>query len=57
MAFHAARAINPEVQCIGYQHTVLFPRTHALKRPLGASFDPDAILTIGHVTGDILKAC
>jgi hypothetical protein len=57
MTFHAARTVDPSVRCIGYQHAMLFPRTHALKRSLGASYDPDVILTIGHATADILKKC
>ena len=34
LAFHAARMVDPSVRCIGYQHTVLLPRAHALKRSL-----------------------
>jgi hypothetical protein len=57
MAFHAARTVDPDVRCIGYQHAVLLPRTHALKRALGRGFDPDLILTIGDVTGESLRTC
>lgn len=56
LAFHAARSVNPNIQCIGYQHTVLFPRSHALKRSLGRVYDPDVILTLGDVTRDVLRA-
>lgn len=56
LAFHAARSIDPAVRCIGYQHTILFPRSHALKRPLGEGYDPDVILTVGDVNRDVLRA-
>jgi hypothetical protein len=55
LAFHAARSVDPTIRCIGYQHTVLFPRSHALKRPLGGAYDPDVILTSGDVTRDVLR--
>lgn len=55
LAFHAARTVVPNVLCIGYQHTILFPRTHALKRSLGKSYDPDVILTVGEVNRDVLR--
>jgi len=55
MAFHAARSVDSNVRCIGYQHTILFPRAHALKRSLGRDYDPDVILTVGDVNRDILR--
>ena len=50
LAFAAARRVCQDVHCIGFHHTILFPRQHALKRRLGAVFDPDTILTAGPVT-------
>lgn len=50
IAFHAARSVDLSVQCIGYQHTVLFPRSHAVKRALGGNYDPDVLLTLGEIT-------
>ena len=47
LAFSAARKINKKIKCIGYQHTILFPKQHALKRSLGEDYDPDIILTTG----------
>lgn len=47
LAFAAARQALSNVICVGYHHTILFPRQHAALRPLGARFDPDAILTAG----------
>lgn len=54
LAFHAARSVNPSIKCIGYQHTILFPRQHAISRPLGCRYDPDVLLTIGDLTRGIL---
>ena len=47
LAFAAARQALPNVICVGYHHTILFPRQHAALRPLGERFDPNAILTAG----------
>lgn len=55
LAFCAAREIDPAVRCIGYQHTILFPRAHALKRSLGKEYDPDVILTVGDVNRNVLR--
>jgi hypothetical protein len=55
LAFAAARKAVPNVRCIGYQHTILFPRQHAIKRKLGALFDPNVVLTAGKVARDILR--
>jgi hypothetical protein len=54
LAFAAARAVFHEVQCIGYQHAILFPRQHAIKRSLGSQYDPDVILTAGEITQAML---
>jgi hypothetical protein len=50
LAFRAARAARPGIRCIGYHHTILFPRQHAIRRPLGSGFDPDVLLTVGSIT-------
>lgn len=55
LAFAAAREVVPNIRCIGYQHAILFPRQHAIKRLIGHHFDPDVILTAGTVTRDILR--
>lgn len=47
LVFAAARNINKNIKCIGYQHTILFPRQHALKRSLGRAYDPDIVITAG----------
>ena len=55
LAFSAARSIKADTRCVGYQHAILFPRQHAIKRSLGEAYDPDLILTAGDITGEILK--
>ncbi len=47
LVFAAARKIDEKIRCVGYQHTILFPRQHALKRSLGCNYDPDVIATTG----------
>jgi hypothetical protein len=56
LAFHAARSVHPAVRCIGYQHTIMFPRSHALRRSIAPLYDPDALLAVGDINRDILKA-
>jgi len=55
--YHAARRASPPGLCVGYQHTVLRKRSHALKRSLSPhhGFDPDIVLTVGEVTQWILE--
>lgn len=55
LTFAAARKINPEIKCIGYQHAILFPRQHAIYRSLGSNYDPDTIFTAGLVGYDKIK--
>jgi hypothetical protein len=56
VVFQAARAVDDSVQCIGYQHTILFPGSHAVGRAIGPPYDPDVVLTVGDVTRDLLRA-
>ncbi|MDA9242719.1 hypothetical protein N9P26_01480 [Amylibacter sp.] len=55
LAFHAARKINPRIKCFGYQHAILFPHQHAVKRALGDNYDPDIIFTAGNQTISTLE--
>ncbi len=55
LAFFAARKANARVQCFGYQHAILFPHQHAIKRALGGTYDPDIIFTAGKQTINVLK--
>ena len=48
LAFHASRKINPKIKCFGYQHAILFPHQHAIKRALGGTYDPNIIFTAGN---------
>ncbi|MGV8952789.1 MAG: hypothetical protein ACOH2M_16945 [Cypionkella sp.] len=50
LAFQAARLENPDIVCVGYHHALLFPFTRAMTHRLGASYDPDHILTAGDNT-------
>lgn len=49
IVFAAARAANPRIRCIGYQHAALFRLQHAIRRDLAPPYDPDAIMTAGAV--------
>jgi hypothetical protein len=52
LAFAAARRAAPGIRCIGYHHSIVFPRQHAALRLLGAPYDPDVILTAGDIAAD-----
>ncbi|MEO7775012.1 MAG: hypothetical protein ABIT36_01285 [Steroidobacteraceae bacterium] len=52
----AVRAAVPAIRCVGYQHTILFPRQHAISRGLTADCNPDLILTIGESNAQALRA-
>jgi hypothetical protein len=54
VALQSARLADKEIRCIAYQHTILFPKAHALKRPLACEFNPDIILTIGELNRELL---
>lgn len=54
MALRAARIQNSTVYCAGYQHTVLMPGSHAVKRSLDPIYDPDLVLSLGKVPQEIL---
>ena len=50
--WHAARSAGRRPLCVGYQHTRLLERAHAIRRSLtvpGIDCDPDAILTLGDI--------
>lgn len=56
--WHAARTVDPEMLCVGYQHTILRKQAHAVKRamePELSGFDPDLVLTLGDVTDKMLQ--
>ena len=57
MIWHAARLAAPGALCVGYQHTRVFPRSHAVRRAVSAPghpCDPDVVLTTGTHTRDDL---
>ena len=49
LAFAAARGVNPNVRCVGYQHAAVFRLQHAIMRHLAPEYNPDQILTAGSV--------
>jgi hypothetical protein len=56
--WHAARTGSAAL-CVGYQHTTLLPRAHAIRRAVcapGIACDPDVILTLGETTHAALAA-
>lgn len=52
LAFYAARKARPSVKCIAYQHSVIFPMQHSIRRSLGPLFDPDKVLFAGRYGRD-----
>ncbi len=55
LVYYYVRKINPDVKCFGYQHAAVFESQHAIKRPLGAMYNPDVVLTSGLIAKDILE--
>ena len=51
----ATKTANRKITCVGYQHTILFPSSYALKKAQRPFFAPDIILTVGAVTQSILQ--
>ena len=45
LVFMAAHKIDPNIRCVGYQHSAIYFLQHALKRSLSDMLDPDIILT------------
>jgi hypothetical protein len=59
LIWHAGRLCAPNTICVGYQHTRLLERAHAIRRALrapGLDCDPDVILTLGQIPHDALAA-
>ena len=48
--FSAARSVSPSIRCIGYQHAILSNVQHSFNRLLHNQYDPDVILTSGHIS-------
>ncbi len=47
LIFSMSREIDPSIECIGYQHALIFRKQHAIKRKLAQSFEPNFILFSG----------
>lgn len=59
LIWHAARISAPATICVGYQHTRLLERAHAIRRAVHApslDCDPDVILTLGEIPHASLAA-
>jgi hypothetical protein len=55
----AARSSGMRPLCVGYQHTRLLQRAHAIRRPVnaaGVDCDPEVILTLGEIPQAMLAA-
>jgi hypothetical protein len=52
----AVKTVPKKIVCIAYQHSILLPSSHALKRSIGRVYDPDVILTVGSVTKNIIES-
>jgi len=55
IAFSATRSAQPTVTCLGYQHSVISPLQHAIRRNLAREYNPDQILTAGSSSKAQLK--
>ena len=49
VAFAMAKKANPDVRCVGYQHSAIFRLQHAIKRDLSMEYNPDIIVTAGYL--------
>lgn len=59
LIWHAARQAQRRPLCVGYQHTSLRARAHAIRRRVnapGLACDPDVVLTLGEITEAALAA-
>lgn len=54
--FFAAREVDPNIKCFGYQHTIIFQKQHAMSRLLGKAWDPDVLLMPGMIGSDFLES-
>lgn len=48
---------SKEIECIAYQHSIIFPIQPSLLSPLNTKFEPEKILTSGFKGKNILKKC
>lgn len=47
LIFAMVRKVNSSVECIGYQHALIFRKQHSIRRKLNINFEPDYILFSG----------
>lgn len=55
LVFSLARKVNDSVQCIGYQHALLFNNQYSIKRKLDKTFEPDYLMFSGKKGMEIFK--
>ena len=53
--YYLSRKNNPFINCIGFQHTIIFKYQHSLTRLLRKQWNPDFILSSGEVSTAILN--
>ncbi len=47
LIFGMSRKINSKINCIGYQHAIIFRKQHSIRRKLSNIFEPDYIMCSG----------
>ena len=50
--FHAARSVSPNITCVSYQHSVIFPLSNTVKIQLSKKYNANYILTSGKTPRD-----
>tara|TARA_B100000035_G_scaffold315221_1_gene334516 strand:- start:2182 stop:3693 length:1512 start_codon:yes stop_codon:yes gene_type:complete len=55
MLFFNSRKVNEEISCIGYQHTILFPKQNSIFRYSNPDFLPDIIFTSGKINEEVIR--
>ena len=53
--YYFSRKNNPFINCIGFQHTIIFKYQHSLTRSLRKEWNPNLILSSGDITTAFLK--
>ncbi len=53
--YYFSRKNNPFINCIGFQHTIIFKYQHSLTRLLKKTWNPDFILSSGDISTAFLK--
>ena len=54
--YYFSRKNNPSINCIGFQHTIIFKYQHSLTRLLKREWNPDFILSSGNISTAFFNA-